>query len=271
MKKFLMGLILNCVAMFSFSVVGSCMTEQTIKSVYLPISPDSWLKSEIEQQAEDIYYVNLSEDWYQKVMAPSKTIVDKRPRTADDSPIFVKEVLQNPKDFNLSIPINENTEGIFSGMGPQLASFNVKLNNNNNKSIEEIVNKTAKPKKVKEVKFMNIGAGTTYEEEIAMMESEVPAAQSTDKWEREPCLKIAELPFNLRTDNLKVIPVSLNFGTLTCGYIVTPSLDAPVENAVIWFTHVHPRYERRQFYNLKSVLDTHWGIIEAQAIGICPA
>jgi hypothetical protein len=37
MKKFFMGLMLSCVAMFSFGVVGNCMTQQTKDSIYLPI------------------------------------------------------------------------------------------------------------------------------------------------------------------------------------------------------------------------------------------
>ncbi|MDR1473063.1 MAG: hypothetical protein LBI41_00655 [Lactobacillales bacterium] len=273
MKKFLIGLMLSCVAMFSFSVVGSCMTQQTIKSAYLPIAPNSWFKSEVEQQAQNIHYIkNLSNGWYQKVITSSNSIVDKKP--AGNPSIPVKAVLKKSKKVYLSIPIEDQ----YGFLGPQVASFYIKVKNDdiNAESIEEILrlNEQRKPEEVLEAKLLNsFGAGTTYEEEIAMMEREVPAAQSTDKWEREPCLRIAELPFNLRTADLKIIPVNLNFGTLTCGYILTPSIDAPLEYAVIWFTHVHPRYERRQFYNLKNVLDTHWGIIEdrQEAIGICPA
>jgi hypothetical protein len=100
----------------------------------------------------------------------------------------------------------------------------------------------------------------------------VPAVQSTAEWEREPCLKIAELSFNLRNDN-KIIPNSLNFGGIFGGdYILTPSLDAPLEKAVIWFTRVSPKYERRQFYNLKGVLNKYWKILKEQETrGISPA
>jgi hypothetical protein len=35
MKKFFTGLILSCVAVFSFSVVGHCMTQQTMDSIYI--------------------------------------------------------------------------------------------------------------------------------------------------------------------------------------------------------------------------------------------
>ncbi|MDR0690545.1 MAG: hypothetical protein LBF32_00425 [Streptococcaceae bacterium] len=71
MKKFFMGLILSWVAMFSFSVVGNCMTPQTINSAYLAIGENSWLKSEVEQQAQGNRYVILKRDWYQKATTPS--------------------------------------------------------------------------------------------------------------------------------------------------------------------------------------------------------
>jgi hypothetical protein len=97
-------------------------------------------------------------------MKPSKTIVDKRPRADEDSPIFVKEVLQKSRDINLPIPIEDEF------LGSQVVSFNVKLKNSK-KSVEEIVRETAKPEEVRKAKLLNsFGGGTTYEEEIARME-----------------------------------------------------------------------------------------------------
>ncbi|MDR0690934.1 MAG: hypothetical protein LBF32_02640 [Streptococcaceae bacterium] len=100
-----------------------------------------------------------------------------------------------------------------------------------------------------------------------MMEREVPDVQKG----RKQGLRIAELPFNLGTDDLKVIPVNLNLGDSAWGCILTRSLDAPLEEAVIWFTHVSPKYERRQFYNLKGVLNKYWKILKEQEARICPA
>ncbi|MDR1521585.1 MAG: hypothetical protein LBS28_01845 [Streptococcaceae bacterium] len=94
MKKFFMGLMLSCAAMFSFSVVGRCMIQQTKDSVYLLLREDSWFKSEVEQQTEGNRYIKLKGDWYRKVTAPSKVIVDKRPRTVEGSSILVEAILQ---------------------------------------------------------------------------------------------------------------------------------------------------------------------------------
>jgi hypothetical protein len=51
MKKFLIGLMFSCMVVFSFNVVGNCLTPQTIESAYLPIGENSWFKLEVEQQA----------------------------------------------------------------------------------------------------------------------------------------------------------------------------------------------------------------------------
>ncbi|MDR1521302.1 MAG: hypothetical protein LBS28_00320 [Streptococcaceae bacterium] len=220
----------------------------------------------MEKQARSNNYINLLGNWYQKVRVPFKAIVvDKKPII--DSFIPVNAILQKSASFDLSIPIEDRFFG-----SQQVASFNVKLSKKV-ESIEKILNKPKKSKKIFKAKFLNsFGAeGTTYEKEITMMETEAPDVQLNDKWEREPSLTISELPFNLMEDNLKIIPISLNFGDFTWGYILTPSLDAPVENAVIWFVRVHPRYENRRFYNLKSVLDTHWGMNEARYKSLCPA
>ncbi|MDR1473540.1 MAG: hypothetical protein LBI41_03160 [Lactobacillales bacterium] len=251
MKKFLIGLMLSCVAMFSFSVVGNCMTQQTIESAYLPISESSWLKSEVEQQAQGNRYITLKRDWYQKVMVPSKVIVEKKPSTAaDGSPILVRKVLQEPRDFNLSIPIEDGF------LGPQIASFNVKLKNSNKKSIEEIVDETVKPKEVMEVIFMNIGgSGTIYEEKIDQIEREL-AEGGAD-------------PLHINSVDVKIIP--FNTGVRSYGYIFTPSLDVPLENALIYF--ICGGHKNNQFDNLNTFLDSYWEgqELRARALGFyCP-
>ncbi|MDR0690935.1 MAG: hypothetical protein LBF32_02645, partial [Streptococcaceae bacterium] len=88
---------------------------------YLPIGENSWFKLEVEPQSRGNHYIRLKRDWYQKVMKPSKTIVKKRPRVAEDSPILIKEVLQGSKVVHLYIPIEDDEDGFF---GSQLvASF----------------------------------------------------------------------------------------------------------------------------------------------------
>ncbi|MDR1522262.1 MAG: hypothetical protein LBS28_05385 [Streptococcaceae bacterium] len=259
MKKFFMGLMLSCVAMFSFSVVGNCMTQQTKKSAYLTIEENNWFKLEVQQQIHVNHYITLQDNWHQKIVAPSKGIVERKPEKPAETPsILIKEVLQEPKNFNLYIPITEEEDGVLKF---QLASFNVNLKNSD-KSIEEMLRVIAKPKKI-EVKFMNVVVlGKTYEDEIIAMEQkerdEIIAMEPEEG--KEPGLRIADLPFNLKNHDLKIIPVNLNFGSGAWGYILTPNLDAPLEKAVIWFTHVPPRYERKQFYNLKTFLDSYWQI-----------
>jgi hypothetical protein len=235
MKKFFMGLMLSCVVMFSFSVVGNCMTQQTVNSVYLHIEENSWFKLKVERKAQDNPYINLPRDWYKKVWMPSKTIVDKRPpMTAEDSPILVKEVLQEPRDFNLYIPI----EGGF--FGPEVASFNVKLKNNN-KSIEEIVNEKNKPKQIIEAKFMNVVCpGKTYEDEVIAMERQLDVQTNFSQI--------------LNSADVKIIP--FNMGIRSCGYIFTSNLDGALENALIYFTR--GGYGNNQFNILKTFLDDYW-------------
>ncbi|MDR0615051.1 MAG: hypothetical protein LBF82_03745 [Lactobacillales bacterium] len=258
MKKFLMGLMLSWVAMFSFSGVGSCMTEQTIKSAYLPIRENSWLKSEIERQAQEIRYIkNLPEDWYQKVMVPSKAIVEKRLRTADGSPILVKKILQNPiTEFILSIPIEDE----YGLLGPQIASFYVKVKNDINAGpIERILklNKPSKPKRAIEAKLLNsFGAGgTTCEEEIGMMEAPV-----ADDDIQQKGTELLQLRSNLSNTNMQIIPVSI--GTCAGGWILARNEEEAIDQSFIWFTYPLSGYERRKFYKLDFVLNNYWRGIE---------
>jgi hypothetical protein len=256
MKKFLMGLMLSCVAMFSFSIVGSCMTPQTIKSAYLLIREGSWLKLEVEQQARGNHYITLKRDWYQKVMVPSKAIVEKRPRTADGSPILVREALQNPtREFILSIPMEGD-----GFLGSQVVSFYVKVKNDieiNAESIERILklNKPSKPKRVIEAKLLNsFGSGTTYEKKIGQIEREL--TEGAD-------------PLHINSADVTIIPFYI--GIRSGGYIFTPSLDTPLENAVIYFTCGGGN--NNQFDNFNTFLGSYWEgeELRARALGLyCP-
>jgi hypothetical protein len=118
-------------------------------------------------------------------------------------------------------------------------------------SIEEILNQPRKPKKVIEAKFIDsFGAGTTYEEEIAMMERRLDVAE--------------ESPLNfLNVTDVKILPFSI--GIYFWGYILTPSLDAPLDNSVVWLTRGHG-YEKNNFYNSEDFLDGYWKSMELKAL-----
>ncbi|MDR1013024.1 MAG: hypothetical protein LBL38_02010 [Lactobacillales bacterium] len=240
MKKFLIGLMLSCLVVFSFNLVGNCMTPQTKESAYLPINENGWFKLEIERQAQNDNYIRLPGNWYKKVET-SKTIVSTRPGVNS-----VGAALKKEKEFSLDIPIENN--GNYLMAGQPVVSVCIRLNDSS-KSIEEIVREVEKPAQVIEVKFMNIGAGTPYEKIISRMEERLNVP------EMDPL-------FVLNVENFQII--SFNIGIYSWGYILAPSMDAPLDKSFIWFTRGGGENNNR-FSNLGAFLDGYWKDIELQA------
>ncbi|MDR0690544.1 MAG: hypothetical protein LBF32_00420 [Streptococcaceae bacterium] len=169
--------------------------------------------------------------------------------------------MQESRDINLYIPIEDDEDGFF---GSQLvASFYIKVKNDiETGSIERILklNEPRKPAEVLEAKLLNsFGAGgTTYEEEIAHMERQLAALEEAGQ----------HIPI-LNNPDVKIIPFYI--GIRSYGYIFTPSLEAPVEEAVIYFTC--GGYKNHQFDNFKIFLNSYWENMEFKARALryyCP-
>ncbi|MDR1260144.1 MAG: hypothetical protein LBJ83_00185 [Oscillospiraceae bacterium] len=248
MNKFLVRLISTLVAVSSFVSVGVCMSRQTKDSVYLSnVEPGEWLSEALNLQLAT-QFLKLKDGWNSQIMVFRRIVESRPPVAQEDQTINVNMVIQDETEFNLLVPVEfKLPEGCELPEGQEVASFYIRLAANG-RTLEDILKDKVKPdvKEVKELRFTNTLSPVPYNVDVEEME----------KFVREGDPQLNFDFFQESNQSSKIILINIEHRA--SGYIATPSGDASLDAAQIWFSRPLPGYEAKKFYPLATVLNDYW-------------